>query len=102
MLHPSYVELIDHVNNVNREKGEPEINSRYTLVMAVARRARDLVNGSPKMIEADNGGRMLAQAVSEMEAEKLGIVVVDPDSEEVPEENEMTDVDLSTSIDEEA
>ncbi len=100
MLHPSYVELIDHVNHVNKEKGEPEINSRYTLVMAVARRARDLVNGSPKMIENDNGGRMLAQAVAEMEAEKLGIVVVEPESE-MQEDKEMTDVDLSTSIDEE-
>ena len=100
MLHPSYVELIDHVNHVNKEKGEPEINSRYTLVMAVARRARDLVNGSPKMIVNDNGGRMLAQAVAEMEAEKLGIVVVEPESE-VQEDKELTDVDLSTSIDEE-
>lgn len=100
MLHPSYVELIDHVNNVNKEKGEPLINSRYTLVMAVARRARDLVNGSPKMIVNDNGGRMLAQAVAEMEAEKLGIVVVEPDME-TADEKEMTDVDLSTSIDEE-
>lgn len=100
MLHPSYVELIDHVNNVNKEKGEPEINSRYTLVMAVARRARDLVNGSPKMIVNDNGGRMLAQAVAEMEAEKLGIVIVEPDMEAADEQG-MTDVDLSTSIDEE-
>ena len=100
MLHPSYVELIDHVNNVNKEKGEPEINSRYTLVMAVARRARDLVNGSPKMIVNDNGGRMLAQAVAEMEAEKLGIVIVEPDMEATDEQG-MTDVDLSTSIDEE-
>ena len=100
MLHPSYVELIDHVNNVNKEKGEPEINSRYTLVMAVARRARDLVNGSPKMIVNDNGGRMLAQAVAEMEAEKLGIVIVEPDMEAADEKG-MTDVDLSTSIDEE-
>ncbi len=100
MLHPSYVELIDHVNHVNKEKGEPEINSRYTLVMAVARRARDLVNGSPKMIVNDNGGRMLAQAVAEMEAEKLGIVVVEPESE-IQVDKEMTDVDLSTSIDEE-
>ena len=101
MLHPSYVELIDHVNHVNKEKGEPEINSRYTLVMAVARRARDLVNGSPKMIEDDNGGRMLSQAVAEMEAEKLGIVVVDPEEETQEENKEMTDVDLSTSIEEE-
>ena len=30
MLHPSYSELIEKVNEVNQEKGLPEINSRYS------------------------------------------------------------------------
>ena len=99
MLHPSYVELIDHVNNVNREQGAPEINSRYTLVMAVAKRARDLVNGSPMMIE-DTTGRMLTQAVMEMEAEKLSIVIKEEEEPETEEEVALTYVDLSTPLDE--
>lgn len=101
MLHPSYVELIDHVNNVNREKGEPEINSRYTLVMAVAKRARDLVNGAPLMVPDETNGRMLAQAVHEMDCEKLGIVVADEEEIEEVDAEDMAVVDLSTNPDEE-
>lgn len=101
MLHPSYVELIDHVNNVNNEQGNQEINSRYTLVMAVAKRARDLVNGAPMMSEDTNNGRMLSQAVKEMEEEKITITTLEPEENLDDEENELVDVDLSTPIDEE-
>lgn len=101
MLHPSYVELIDHVNNVNNEQGNQEINSRYTLVMAVAKRARDLVNGAPMMSEDTNNGRMLSQAVKEMEEEKITITTLEPEENLDDEENELADVDLSTPIDEE-
>ena len=101
MLHPSYVELIDHVNNVNNEQGNQEINSRYTLVMAVAKRARDLVNGAPMMSEDTNNGRMLSQAVKEMEEEKITITTLEPEESVEDEENELADVDLSTPIDEE-
>jgi len=100
MLHPSYVELIDHVNNVNRENGEPEIDSRYTLVMAVAKRARDLVNGADMMVPDTTNGRMLAQAVREMDEEKLGIVIEEPEEVVEVEAQDMSDVDLSTPIDE--
>lgn len=101
MLHPSYVELIDHVNNVNNEQGNQEINSRYTLVMAVAKRARDLVNGAPMMSEDTNNGRMLSQAVKEMEEEKITITTLEPEESVEDEKNELADVDLSTPIDEE-
>ncbi len=100
MLHPSYVELIDHVNKVNREKGDPEISSRYTLVMAVAKRARDVVNGDDMTVPDETNGRMLAQAVREMDEEKLGIVIEEPEEKAEVEAQDMADVDLSTPIDE--
>ena len=82
MLHPSY------------------INSRYTMVMAIAKRARDLVNGAPEMVVDDVDGRTLSLAVKEMDKEKLGIVTVEPEPE--PEEDlELGEVDLSTSVDDE-
>ena len=100
MLHPYYMELIDHVNHVNRSMGQPEINSRYTMVMAIAKRARDLVNGAPEMVVDDVDGRTLSLAVKEMDKEKLGIVTVEPEPE--PEEDlELGEVDLSTSVDDE-
>lgn len=84
MLHPSYSELIDHVNHTNKELGLPDIKSRYTLVMAVAKRARRLVEGAPLMVEDTVNGRMLSQAVNEMEAEKLGIEIEPAEDEDEP------------------
>ena len=101
MLHPSYNELIAHVNHVNEELGEPRIDSRYTLVMAIAKRARNLVQGEPEMVADDVNGRPLSLAVKEMDKEKLGIVIVEPEYFEEEESKEMGEVDLTTPIDEE-
>ncbi|MBQ1368687.1 MAG: DNA-directed RNA polymerase subunit omega [Firmicutes bacterium] len=101
MLHPSYMELIDRVNNVNESMGEPKIDSRYTLVMAIAKRARDLVDGDPAMVADDVDGRTLSLAVKEMDKEKLGIVTVEPVYETEEETNPLDEVDLSTSVDDE-
>lgn len=95
MLHPSYMELIDHVNHVNEEMGEPKIDSRYTLVMAIAKRARDLVDGDELMVTDDQDGRPLSLAVKEMDKEKLGIIIEEPVYEEEPEaEEEMEEAEL--------
>ena len=101
MLHPSYMELIDRVNNVNESMGEPKIDSRYTLVMAIAKRARDLVDGDAAMVADDVDGRTLSLAVKEMDKEKLGIVTVEPVYETEEETNPLDEVDLSTSVDDE-
>lgn len=43
MIHPSYVELMKVVNN-NVEIGEePVVNSRYSIVIAAAKRARQII-----------------------------------------------------------
>ena len=100
MLHPSYGELIDKINQVNEENGDPKINSRYTLIMAISRRARDLVDGAPKMVEDKYHGRVLSISVAEADAGKMGVVIASPDEDEnkdVPVD-EMSDVDLSTPI----
>jgi len=44
MIHPSYNELLKTLNEV-RDENEPEIDSRYSLVIASAKRARQIVNG---------------------------------------------------------
>ena len=46
MIHPSYVELMKVVNN-NVEIGEePVVNSRYSIVIAAAKRARQIIDGA--------------------------------------------------------
>ena len=43
MIHPSYNELMKVVNN-NAEYGEePVVNSRYSIVIASAKRARQII-----------------------------------------------------------
>lgn len=46
MIHPSYVELMKVVND-NVEIGEePVVNSRYSIVCATAKRARQIIDGA--------------------------------------------------------
>ena len=46
MLHPSYTDLMKVVNK-DVEEGETKVvNSRYSIVMATAKRAREIIDGS--------------------------------------------------------
>ncbi len=71
MLKPSYAELMD-VLNQNSKKGE--VNSRYTIVIAAAKRARQLIDGDEPMIEKYNDGKPLSTAVEELLENKIEIV----------------------------
>ena len=46
MIHPSYVELMKVVNNEVEIGEEPVVNSRYSIVLAAAKRARQLIGGA--------------------------------------------------------
>lgn len=53
MLHPSYTDLMKVVNS-DIEPGEhPVVNSRYSIVIAAAKRARQLIDGDEPLIETD-------------------------------------------------
>ena len=84
MLHPSYQELIDHINKVNEEENLPPINSRYSLVIAAAKRARALIDGDSPRVRMDSGSRQLSVAVAEMEAEKIAVYTRETQKEEIP------------------
>lgn len=103
MLHPSYMELIDHINHVNTEMNEPAINSRYSLVMAAAKRARALIDKESPMIADKYNGRMLSLAIAEMEQEKIGVITREPSQEEMETKgfDEMAVVDLSNQFEDE-
>lgn len=45
MLHPSYTDLINVVNKEVEEGEEPVVNSRYSIVIATAKRARQIIGG---------------------------------------------------------
>jgi len=84
MIHPSYVDLMKVVNKDVEEGDTPVINSRYAIVMATARRARQIVDGSEPMIDYAEGDKPLSIAVEELNQAKIRILAAD----EIPEETE--------------
>ena len=77
MLHPSYTDLINAVN-ADVEPGEqPVVQSRYSIVIATAKRARQLVDGEEATVPSF-GKKPLSVAIEELEG---GIVKIVPDEE---------------------
>ena len=50
MLHPSYTDLMKVANSEVNEGETPVVNSRYSIVMATAKRARELIDGAPALV----------------------------------------------------
>ena len=50
MIHPSYVELMKVVNDGVEIGEEPVVNSRYSIVIAAAKRARQIIAGDRKSV----------------------------------------------------
>ena len=46
MLHPSYAELINALNSDVVEGDQPVVNSRYSVVLATAKRAREIAEAA--------------------------------------------------------
>ena len=45
MIHPSYKEMMEAVNSDSEDDTTPIVSSRYSIVMATAKRARQVVDG---------------------------------------------------------
>lgn len=72
MLHPSYTDLI-HAVNSEVEPGENLIvNSRYSIVLATAKRARQIIDGSKPMVSY-TCSKPLSIAVDELYQGKVKI-----------------------------
>ena len=66
MLHPSYVELMEAINK-NADNGEePVVTSRYSVVIAAAKRARQLIEHGSGMPEEYQEKKALSVAVEEL------------------------------------
>ena len=74
MIHPSYVDLMQVVNANAGEGEEPVISSRYSIVMATARRARQLVAGDDPLVDTRNYQKPLSIAVEELNENKVHIL----------------------------
>ena len=74
MIHPSYVELMEVVNNDVIIGEEPVVNSRYAIVIATAKRARQLIAGAEPMAEKKTCPKPLSIAVEEVFESKVKII----------------------------
>ncbi len=71
MLHPSYTELMKLINE-DSEDDTPVINSRYSIVMATAKRAREIVAGDAVQGSLE-AAKPLSAAVKELEQGRIKI-----------------------------
>ena len=95
MIHPSYVELMKVVNN-NVEFGEePVVNSRYSLVIAAAKRARQIIAGDEPMADKITCPKPLSIAVEELYEGKVKII---PDTEDEEERDPVRAAALLNAI----
>ncbi len=80
MLHPSYTDLMQVVNEQADEGEHPVIQSRYSIVMATSKRARQIIAGETPLVEG-NEKKYLSLAIDELYNKKIHIIA-DEDSQE--------------------
>ena len=79
MLHLSYTDLMSVVNAEVEPGEQPVVNSRYSIVLATAKRAREIIDGQEPMVAADPKKKPLSIAVDEVYHGKVKIVGADED-----------------------
>ncbi len=76
MLHPSYTYLRPVVNKDVEQGEEPVVNSRYSIVLATAKRARQLIDGAEPLVKP-TCNKPLSTAVDELYEAKVKIISED-------------------------
>ena len=82
MLHPSYTDLMEVVNSDVEPGEQPIVQSRYSIVLATAKRARQIIGGDEPLVENAKGKKPLSIAVEELYTGKVKIMGEDAVSED--------------------
>ena len=85
MLHPSYSDLIKVVNSEVEQGEAPVVNSRYSIVMATSKRARQIISGDEPLVNGV-GKKPLSVAVEELNQGKIKILAEDEVMEDTESE----------------
>ncbi len=84
MLHPSYTDLMAVVNSDVEPGEQPVVQSRYSIVLATAKRARQLISGQEPLVKAKGKEiKPLSVAVEELYNAKIKILNEDDAEEEL-------------------
>ena len=92
MLHPSYSDLMKVVNSEVEQGEAPVVNSRYSIVMATSKRARQIISGDEPLVNGV-GKKPLSVAVEELNQGKIKILAEDEVMEEQTEDRELSDAE---------
>ena len=87
MIHPSYTELLDVISR--QEDMDISMLSRYTIIIAASKRARELTDGSSPLIGGMKIDKPVSIAVNELYQGKIKIICHNPD--------EATDIESADS-----
>ena len=74
MLHPSYSDLMAVANSEVEDGEQPVVQSRYSIVMATSKRARQIIAGDAPLVEKEEGKTPLSIAVEELYNSKIKIL----------------------------
>ncbi len=74
MLHPSYSDLMAVVNSEVEPGEQPVVQSRYSIVYATAKRARQIIAGEEPLVKYVKNNKPLSVAVEELHSGKVKIV----------------------------
>ncbi len=88
MLHPSYADLIQVVNSEVEEGEDPVVSSRYSIVMATAKRARQIIAGDDELVDG-KGKKPLSVAVEELNQGMIKILYDENEEAVSAEDSEM-------------
>ncbi|MFI3215012.1 MAG: DNA-directed RNA polymerase subunit omega [Eubacteriales bacterium] len=82
MLHPSYSDLLKVVNSEVEQGEAPVVNSRYSIVMATSKRARQIIGGDEPLVYAA-GKKPLSIAIEELNQAEIKILTGDEEDTEI-------------------
>ncbi len=99
MLHPSYTDLMSVVNKDVEPGEEPVVNSRYSIVMATAKRARQIIDGDEPLATA-KCNKPFSIAVEELYEGQ--VKVIGDGEEDLVFEDEDHDAVIETAAEDEA
>ena len=88
MLHPSYTDLMEVVNSDVEPGEQPIVQSRYSIVLATTKRARQIIGGEEPLVRTRGKGiKPLSIAVDELYDSKIKILT-DEEAVEMAKEAE--------------
>ena len=73
MLRPSYLDLMNSVNESGASLGAEPVESRYSVIMAASKRARQIVDGAQVLVD-EPSIKPLSTAVEEIYTGKVTIL----------------------------